>query len=733
MKIFVFVSLLCLQLGFSFRLVDKRFQSPSLTSWKKSRFETLIWDSVDSDEAKNSPPQLKSTVNRRKSSTDLDEIVIATAFGGSLIGLVTGGLLDGALANGDAPWAPLVGAAVAAGGSYYATTVDGIPRDLSTKLFGQPVIRSKNSFIQFINRKVTEIKKSITNRIDTTISDIKNIPNATKIAAKTKADNIKSDIERKVDETIAEAKALPGKIQKAILKAIEQQKEKTKKQIQNTVDEIAATPEKLLIAASKKADEVVAEVSRLPDAAVQKITKTAAEQVSVVQKSLPKLPSFDSEPSAPVSASVKAVTQPNKIVSTSTSVTTPAVVPVKTVAVSLPSTTPTPPASKAIQSQPQPQSKPKPQPVQVSPPKTAAITPPTPSSPVKSTTTPLPVTPSSSSSSTSSDNPFQGLFGSISTAFTTVETAKPTATATATSNTPKVTPSPSSPKPMPVKPMPVKPTPPVSTPVQKKSEPVKNSSTYNINGKFIEPKSPSATATPVAPPSNVKSVPATAATAARSVPAKTTTTATVVAADNKSNGNSNGNGFFGGISFIQKPNDVSPTTTTPAAVTKPSPVPKSSNGFFGGINFTPAAATKTTTTETVKPSSSAKATPTPMAKSTPVAVKEVVKVVQKPVIAPKVEVPIPKAVPAKPAPAGSILSASLSAKLESIKPNTATAVDTLMAEYRRGSIGPDSLYARLVKTLGSKEKAFSVLPDLIGCLPRGTEKSALNSFYQTQA
>jgi hypothetical protein len=42
-------------------------------------------------------------------------------------------------------------------------------------------------------------------------------------------------------------------------------------------------------------------------------------------------------------------------------------------------------------------------------------------------------------------------------------------------------------------------------------------------------------------------------------------------------------------------------------------------------------------------------------------------------------------------------------------------------------------YAILIAETKSKDVAASILPDLIGSLPRGNAKTALNAFYQSQA
>ena len=60
-------------------------------------------------------------------------------------------------------------------------------------------------------------------------------------------------------------------------------------------------------------------------------------------------------------------------------------------------------------------------------------------------------------------------------------------------------------------------------------------------------------------------------------------------------------------------------------------------------------------------------------------------------------------------------------------------IDVGLTGYVNGGVSPDVLYKTVVLAVGSKDAAYSVFPDLIGSLPRGPQKIALNAWYQSVA
>ena len=82
------------------------------------------------------------------------------------------------------------------------------------------------------------------------------------------------------------------------------------------------------------------------------------------------------------------------------------------------------------------------------------------------------------------------------------------------------------------------------------------------------------------------------------------------------------------------------------------------------------------------------------------------------------------------------LSGAIVKKITSFRTITSTAVvdiDRAFKNYSNGESNPDRLYRVLSTSLGSKDAAFQVLPDLVGSLPKGSLKSALFNYYQQNA
>jgi hypothetical protein len=126
-------------------------------------------------------------------------------------------------------------------------------------------------------------------------------------------------------------------------------------------------------------------------------------------------------------------------------------------------------------------------------------------------------------------------------------------------------------------------------------------------------------------------------------------------------------------------------------------------------------------------------------KSVKTTVKTTVKAVSKPTPTP----PLPAAVPAvegksaEPTPIAKpqLLSSAAIKEINTINPNkattTITTIDLALSDYKNGIGGPDAVYIKTLKALGNdKNSAASVLPYLVGSLPRGDLKSALNDYYQ---
>ena len=90
-------------------------------------------------------------------------------------------------------------------------------------------------------------------------------------------------------------------------------------------------------------------------------------------------------------------------------------------------------------------------------------------------------------------------------------------------------------------------------------------------------------------------------------------------------------------------------------------------------------------------------------------------------------------VDSKPMTSSSVLSSAAIKTLSAYPESVSLKVESSVKAYLNSEIPTEILYKDISSALGSKDKAFLVLPDIVGSLPRGDKKTALNSFYQNQA
>jgi hypothetical protein len=106
-------------------------------------------------EGKLNATSFEETILKKDSALDatkkalIKEIDISTTLGGAALGMVIGGLSDGAFFNGDAPWAPLAGPVLVGGLAYYLTTEqrDTQVGDAANALLGRPVISLRDAVV----------------------------------------------------------------------------------------------------------------------------------------------------------------------------------------------------------------------------------------------------------------------------------------------------------------------------------------------------------------------------------------------------------------------------------------------------------------------------------------------------------------------------------------------------------------------------------------------------------
>ena len=122
------------------------------------------------------------------------DVIICTTIGGSFSGLISGGLIDGLLAHGDAPYSSPLGACLVGGATLYALqNNDSEINDVLIPLFGQPIIDAKN-----------DITQSITSKIESTRTALVNLPDTVKSTIQQKINNIQAAANQKVEDTKAE-------------------------------------------------------------------------------------------------------------------------------------------------------------------------------------------------------------------------------------------------------------------------------------------------------------------------------------------------------------------------------------------------------------------------------------------------------------------------------------------------------------------------------------------------
>jgi hypothetical protein len=122
--------------------------------------------------------------------------------GGSFAGLVSGGLLDGIIAHGDAPYASPLVAILLGAGTYYTLQIenDSDVNQVLISLFGLPVLDAKR-----------DITQSITSKVQTTRTTITNLPTTIKTTIKSTIENTIAGVKRKINTSIDDAKSAANK------------------------------------------------------------------------------------------------------------------------------------------------------------------------------------------------------------------------------------------------------------------------------------------------------------------------------------------------------------------------------------------------------------------------------------------------------------------------------------------------------------------------------------------
>lgn len=162
--------------------------------------------------------------------TESKLLEVSTGVAGSLIGLVTGGLLDGALAAGNAPWSAPVGFALLGGAAYYGAAQKS-KLDVSEFLqsaLGQPVLKAGKSVAGSIQSYISDTKAAAVKKVEDTVEEINRVPTSI----------IKSIVDAK-DDAITRAKAVPVNIQNAASRSYEEAKQGAIDRVDQKVSEVS--------------------------------------------------------------------------------------------------------------------------------------------------------------------------------------------------------------------------------------------------------------------------------------------------------------------------------------------------------------------------------------------------------------------------------------------------------------------------------------------------------------
>ena len=199
--------------------------------------------------------------------TESKLLEISTGVAGSLIGLVAGGLLDGALAGGNAPWSAPVGFVLLGGAVYYGA-VQQSKEDVSDFLqsvLGQPVLKASKSAVGSIQNYVDESKAAAVKKIEDTVEEINRVPTSIIKSIVDAKDDAKAAAVKKVEDTVEEINRVPTSIIKSIVDAKDDAVTRAKLIPTNIQTAASRSYEEAKQGAINKVDQKVSEVSLYPD------------------------------------------------------------------------------------------------------------------------------------------------------------------------------------------------------------------------------------------------------------------------------------------------------------------------------------------------------------------------------------------------------------------------------------------------------------------------------------
>ena len=185
-----------------------------------------IVESLSSGEKKGSEVEMEL----KAVETEKKLLILSTGVAGSLIGLISGGIIDGTLANGNAAWAGPVGYAVLGAAAYYGVTQEKKPEvsELLISFLGKPTLKSVKSALVSIQLAIAEAKASAIKKVEDTVEDIVRVPVS-----------IRNTIVDAKDDAVTKVKAFPAEIQNAAKKSYEDAKQSAIQKVDDKVAEVS--------------------------------------------------------------------------------------------------------------------------------------------------------------------------------------------------------------------------------------------------------------------------------------------------------------------------------------------------------------------------------------------------------------------------------------------------------------------------------------------------------------
>ena len=235
--------------------------APNLDELERPRVQVRrIVDSLTSGVISDHEPEteLKAVEN------DERLLVISTGVAASLLGLISGGLLDGTLASGNAPWAGPLGYTLLGGAAYYGATQtkNAEVTEFLTSVLGRPTLLATIGALASIQSTVLRTKAAAIKKVQVTIDDIVKIPY-----------QIRDSVVEAKDEAVSAVKAVPDRLQSAAIKSYEETK-------QNAVQKVEETKQNAILKVEETKQNAIQRVLQIKLNIITRFFRKVAEVTS---------------------------------------------------------------------------------------------------------------------------------------------------------------------------------------------------------------------------------------------------------------------------------------------------------------------------------------------------------------------------------------------------------------------------------------------------------------------